>query len=318
MRERTYSPQLCLLQFATPDEIVFVDALTIDDWSALQPLLSGGPVKLLHSPGQDFEALATVGLNQLAPMFCTQMAHALLGGPPQIGYAGLVKERVGVELAKDQTRTDWSRRPLSEAQLGYAADDVRYLGQLYQQLSELLEEQGRSAWMAEEMAVLEQPWSLPDPLVLALKSRSLERLEADEKCVFIALSQWREDRARRSDKPRSWIAKDGVLSALSRRQPKNLNELEQIEGCSPGLVRSQGKLLLTTIRGAVEHCPEIPEPISRERSRELQQRLAAVAKTHGIDPGILASRADCEEWLRSHGGRLAGGWRAEVAAQALS
>ncbi len=318
MRERTYAPQLCLLQFATADEIVFVDALTLDDWSVLQPLLVGGPVKLLHSPGQDFEALATVGLNQLAPMFCTQMAHALLGGPPQIGYAGLVKERLEVELAKDQTRTDWSRRPLSEAQLGYAADDVRYLGELYRQLTDRLEEQGRSHWMAEEMAVLEQSWALPDPLALALKSRSLERLEPAEKCVFIALSQWREARARHSDKPRSWIAKDGFLSAVARRQPGTLEELERLEGCTPGLLRNQGEVLLKTIREAPANCPDIPEPIPRETSRELQQKLTAIAKAHGIEPGILASRADCEEWLRARAGRLASGWRAELAAAALS
>jgi len=284
----------------------------------LQPLLVAGPVKLLHSPGQDFEALATVGLNQLAPMFCTQMAHALLGGPPQIGYAGLVKERLEVELAKDQTRTDWSRRPLSEAQLGYAADDVRYLGELYRMLSALLEEQGRSAWMAEEMAALEQPWSLPDPLALALKSRALERLEAAEKCVFVALSQWREARARYSDKPRSWIAKDGLLSALARRQPDSLQQMEGLEGCTPGLLRSQGEVLLKTIREAAQNCPQIPEPISRDQSRALRQQLTAIAKTHGIDPGILASRADCEDWLRARVGRLAGGWRAELAAEVLS
>ncbi len=318
MRERTYSPQLCLLQFATPDEIVFVDALTLEDWSVLEPLLSSGPLKLLHSPGQDFEALATVGLNRLAPLFCTQMAHALLGGPPQIGYAGLVKERLGVELAKDQTRTDWSRRPLSEAQLGYAADDVRYLGELYSQLQEALDAAERSAWMDEEMAVLEQPWAFPDPLALALKSRSLERLEPNEKCVFIALSQWREERARRSDKPRSWIAKDGLLSALARRQPQTLQQLEQIDGCTPGLVRSQGEQLLELIQQAPANCPEIPAPISREQSRSLQKRLEAVAKELGIDPGILASRADCEDWLRLREGRLASGWRASVAAQALA
>lgn len=312
VRERTYGPRLCLIQFATDDEIVLLDILAIQDPQALAPLLTKGPVKLLHSPGQDFEALDTLGLPQIAPIFDTQVAHALLGGPAQIGYAGLLKEKLGVDLPKDQTRTDWSRRPLSPEQLDYAADDVRYLGVLYAQLQKALQEAGRDAWMAEEMAALAMPWELPTPLSLAVKSRALERLEADEKCVFVALSIWREERARKSDKPRSWIAKDGFLSALARRQPQSLEALSNIDGATPGLVRSQGDVILQTIKSAVEKCPELPAVIPRDQCKAVQKNVAAVAEKYGLDAAVLASRADCEEWIRSRSGKVASGWRREL------
>lgn len=318
VRERTYAPRLCLIQFATPDEIVLLDVLAVQHPQALAPLLTSGPLKLLHSPGQDFEALDTIGLPQIAPIFDTQVAHALLGGPAQIGYAGLLKEKLGVDLPKDQTRTDWSRRPLSPGQLEYAADDVRYLGEMYGMLQSALQAQGRDGWMDEEMTELAQPWSLPSPISLATKSRVLERLEGDEKCVFVALSLWREERARRSDKPRSWIAKDGFLNALARRQPRTLQALADIDGATPGLVRSQGKIVLQTIAEAVENCPELPREIPREQCKVVQKAVAVVAEDLGLDAAVLASRVDCEEWLRNQGGKLARGWRKVATAKALS
>lgn len=318
VRERTYSPQLCLLQCATPDELVLIDTLSLRKPELLRPLLESGPVKLVHSPGQDFEALATVGLDRLAPLFCTQTAHALLGGPPQIGYAGLVEQRLGVTLAKDQTRTDWSQRPLTEAQKGYAADDVRYLDALYQQLDDALVAAGRKSWMQQEMALLEQAYAWPDPTLQALKSRNLERLEGDEPCIYIALSVWREKRAQASDKPRSWIAKDGLLSALARRRPATIQALADIDGITPGLLRSQGKVLLEIIAKAAENCPDLPVPLDRNAVKAVQQALKAVADAQNLDPAVLYSRADCEQWLREKNGRLTQGWRQTLTASALS
>ena len=317
VRERTYAPQLCLLQLATAERLVLVDVLAVDVVEVLRPLLEAGPVKLVHSPGQDFEALATVGLRLLCPLFDTQSAHALLGGPPQVGYAGLVKERLGLDLPKDQTRTDWSQRPLSAAQQDYAADDVRYLGTLYTQLSAALSEAGRAEWQAEDMRALEQAFALPDPWEQALRSRALERLEPVERPVYVALSVWREQRAQSTDKPRSWIAKDGLLAAIARRRPNSLDALGRIDGCTPGLLRSQGKQLLQVIETAAERCPPVPEPIPKERLKPLQKAVAERASGLGIDPSLLGSRSDLEQWLRQRSGRLAQGWRQGVCAEFL-
>jgi ribonuclease D len=131
VRERTYYPRLCLIQAAIDGDIVLIDVLAIADGGALTAvLMDPGRQKILHAARQDIEALLPLTGAPLAPVFDTQQAAALLGFPAQIGYAELVRQLLGVELAKGHARTDWSRRPLLQEQLAYAADDVRYLRRL--------------------------------------------------------------------------------------------------------------------------------------------------------------------------------------------
>lgn len=132
LREKTYYAKLCLLQLATDDEAVIVDPFEVDDLGVLEPLLADeGIVKLFHAGGQDLEIiLREVGVIP-RPVFDTQVAAALLGYTQQIGYAALVHAECGVSLKKIDSFTDWSRRPLSDSQREYAADDVVYLPRLY-------------------------------------------------------------------------------------------------------------------------------------------------------------------------------------------
>lgn len=318
VRESTYAPQLCLVQLAGAPGIALVDVLALGGLDPLRAALESGPRKLMHSPGQDLEAFATCGVQRIAPLFDTQTAHALLGGATQIGYAGIVEQRLGIAVDKGQTRTDWSRRPLSAAQQAYAADDVRHLAALEALLREQLEAAGRGAWMDEEMARWEQPWAPVDPLAMALRSRGLERLEPAEQRIYAALVVWREERARRADKPRSWIAKDGLLHALARRRPETLDALRAVPDLPPGLLRHQGSVLLDVVAGAPQQVPELPAPLPRAALKALQKALAEVAQGLGIEPAVLASRGDCERWLRSGEGLLAGGWRAQEAAAVLA
>ena len=155
VRERTYYPRLCLIQAAAAGDVALVDALAIPDGGALAPLLDGpGAAKLLHAARQDIEALLPLTGVPLAPVFDTQQAAALLGFPAQVGYADLVRQLLGIELAKGHARTDWARRPLSAEQLAYAADDVRYLPALAAALEERLDAAGRRGWLDEESAAL--------------------------------------------------------------------------------------------------------------------------------------------------------------------
>ncbi|HEU4515730.1 MAG TPA: ribonuclease D, partial [Steroidobacteraceae bacterium] len=155
MRERTYYPKLCLVQAASGGEIVLVDALAIADGGALAPLLADpSRPKLLHAARQDIEALLPLTREPLAPVFDTQQAAALLGFPAQVGYAELVRQLLGIDLAKGHARTDWTRRPLSVEQLAYAADDVRHLPALAEALDARLVAAGRRAWLDEESATL--------------------------------------------------------------------------------------------------------------------------------------------------------------------
>ncbi|MGQ0429989.1 MAG: ribonuclease D, partial [Gammaproteobacteria bacterium] len=158
VRERTYFPKLCLVQVATPAGIALVDALEPAAARELAaPLTDPARVKLLHSARQDLEALLPLTGRPAGPVFDTQQAAALVGFPAQVGYAELVRQLLGVELAKGHARTDWARRPLSAEQLAYAEDDVRYLPALAQELEARLAAAGRSGWMRDESAQLGDP-----------------------------------------------------------------------------------------------------------------------------------------------------------------
>lgn len=152
MRERTYYAQLCLVQLAADGHALCADPLALPSLEALRPLMAATETcKILHAARQDLEVLAPA-VGTLRNLFDTQVAAALVGFPAQVGYADLLRDSLDVDLHKSQTRTDWSRRPLSAAQIEYALDDVRHLPKLRAWLGERLERLGRRAWLDEEMA----------------------------------------------------------------------------------------------------------------------------------------------------------------------
>jgi ribonuclease D len=158
MREKTYFPQLCLIQLATPDHIACIDPVAIQDIGPLNALLHDPKVlKVFHAASQDLEVLYLLTGKVPVPVFDTQVAASLLGHGEQIGYANLVHAVLQHELDKTQTRTDWLRRPLNAEQLRYARDDVRYLVQIYLRLREELETLGRLGWLQPEMDALTRP-----------------------------------------------------------------------------------------------------------------------------------------------------------------
>ena len=157
VREDTYFAHLCLIQLGDTASQVCIDALAVDLaplWAFLQ---RERPVKVLHSAGQDLELFVQRGGDCPRPMFDTQIAAALLGQGEQLGYAALVERRLGLKVDKSLSRTDWSKRPLSEAQLVYAADDVRHLAAMYPALRAELEKRGRLAWLDAECARMTDP-----------------------------------------------------------------------------------------------------------------------------------------------------------------
>src|SRR3984957_7916885 len=152
MRERTYFAQLCLLQLSFGEQVVCIDTLALPDLGPLRATMGSPAIgKVLHAPRQDLEVMGPA-TGPLLGLFDTQVAAALIGLPAQIGYGDLVRELLGQRLHKAETRTDWSRRPLSGAQIAYALDDVRYLQPLREQLAARLQQLGRWNWVQEEMA----------------------------------------------------------------------------------------------------------------------------------------------------------------------
>jgi ribonuclease D len=324
MRERTYSPQLCLLQVASDADCYLVDPLAGLDLAPLFELLADrAKPKILHAARQDLEVMLNASGRVPGPVFDTQVAAALLGLPPQVGYADLVARRLGHSIDKGQTRTDWSRRPLSDAQLAYAADDVHHLLQLHSELSLALESSGRAHWHAEECVLLEDPGLYrTDPADAWRRLKGLGRLRPAEQAAARALAGWREERAIASDKPRGWILSDEALYALATMAPATTGDLEQIRALPPATVRKRGDELLALIGAARESArdaaptlaPQRPTPEQTRRMGQLQQRVKDVAAGLGISPEVLATRRDVEGMVLGspEHSPLLRGWRREV------
>lgn len=322
VRERTYYPELCLIQLATADgEIACIDTLALPELQPLFELLAApGISKILHAVGQDLEVLYLNNAPRIAPLFDTQLAAGLLGLGDQIGYAGLVKQLCNVELAKGHARTDWSRRPLSAEQLKYAADDVRYLGQMYETLAAQLENTGRSDWLAQDVQALSDPANFeaaPDQAWQRLKG--LSRLPAAAQHRAARLAAWREQRAMDKNRPRRWVLADAPLLELANRAPRDRTQLNGIADLPTKLIEQQGDALLSLLREQNDSdqplVTEWRKPDAQEKAvhKRLKAAVREVAEELDISPTLLARRSDIEGLVE---GRrelpVLRGWRAEV------
>ncbi len=329
VRERTYFPRLCLVQAATANDLALVDILAIPDGGALTaPLVDRSRTKLLHAARQDIEALLPLTDVPLGPVFDTQQAAALLGFSAQIGYADLVQKLLGVELAKGHARTDWSRRPLSSEQLAYAADDVRYLPALAEALAQRLDAAGRSDWMAEDAAALDDiALYRVEPAEAWRRLKGLDRMSDEAFRAAGALATWREERAIDRDLPRGWVLPDIAIYELAQALPRTREELSRIASLPPGTVSRAGDAILATIRDAVvaadagkrtDEDPGRPGPDDLRRVKSLQERLQTIARDLGIQPEVLATRRELAALVR--GARqlpVMTGWRRSVIGEPL-
>jgi ribonuclease D len=340
MRESTYYPMLCLIQAATENACVIIDPLAVKDLQPLWTLLDDQRrVKVLHAARQDLEVMSQAprspdgvrpdNLDSTipGPIFDTQLAAAFLGLPAQIGYGNLVAERLGHTLAKGHARTDWTRRPLSDEQLSYAADDVRYLVPLYANLRAALIENGRLEWLEEESRKLEDPSLFrTEPQDAWRRLKGLDRLKPAQRVAVKLLASWREIRAMKHDRPRGWILPDEALREVAERLPAATDELEQLSALPGGLIRKSGEDLLAIsaqARRDAEFEPPFVVP-GKPESEQLARvtKLMSLVRTHAeqlkIAPELLATRRDIEQLVFS--GRTEGigsGWRRDVIGERL-
>lgn len=252
IRERTFYPRLCLVQVAHDEVVACVDALALDD---LDPLLNvlydPAVIKVLHSAHQDLEIFFYRRGEVPCPVFDTQIAAAVLGHGEYVGYATLVNDLLGVELDKSQTRTDWSRRPLAEAQLRYAADDVHYLCEVYRLQRAELVRGDRLARLERECAALCDPARYQvHPEEAWRRIKAGRRLRGTQLAVLQTLAAWREEQARAADLPRNWVLGNEVLVTLARRMPGDWESLRRVPGLKPSTLRRYGDVLLQRITAA--------------------------------------------------------------------
>lgn len=328
MREETYYPRLCLIQIATPAAEYGVDPLAIEDLAALSALLAKpGILKVVHAARQDVETLMTRCAELPLNLFDTQVAAALCGLPPQIGYGDLVDRVLGVQLEKGHSRTDWTRRPLSTEQLHYAAEDVRYLLPLQEELRRRLEKLARLTWFEAEMRRFEDP-SLyrMDPANAWQRLKGIDTQDERRAATAKALAQWRETRAMNRNRPRGWILADDALYQIARALPEDTDALTKLHLVPPGVIQKCGNEILAAV-ASTRHLPTNPAPVQRntrpdpEQQRRLKQLTAAVktvADGLGLSPEVLATRRDLLALLsgRTDVAPLQG-WRGEVLGPAL-
>lgn len=326
LRERTYSARLCLVQLAAPDEAACVDPLALAELAPLAALLAApSTLKVMHASRQDLEVLYPLaGLTR--PVFDTQIAAALAGFPAQVGYAELARRLLGQELAKSHTRTDWSQRPLSPAQIEYALDDVRYLLPIAAELENRLARLGRLAWLTEELAGLEETRGfVTAPESAWQRVRGLRGLDPGRERLARSLAAWRERRALEHDRPRGWILDDGPLREIVLRVPRSAAQLAAIPELPAGVVKHSGAELLACVAAA--DIPDPPPPV-RAKPQSDPQRNALVRKLGGISqavaaelelvPEVLATRRELE--LLADGrrdGAVLRGWRRSVLGERL-
>jgi ribonuclease D len=326
MRERTYFAQLCLLQLSFGDKAVCIDTLALPDLSPLRASMASPAIgKVLHAARQDLEVLWPA-TGPIVGLFDTQVAAALIGLPAQVGYGDLVKQLLGKNLHKAETRTDWSRRPLSGAQLAYALDDVRYLQPLRERLSERLRALDRWHWFEEEMAQLDAAGSFAiDPDQAWRRIRGIAELDPARQGLAQALAAWRERRAISSDRPRNWILPDAAVRDMVLRVPRSMAELAMTAELPEGIRNHSGAEILAVIEAARLPSPlpplpkrQRPEAAETEMLRKLAQLTQQTGRELGIAPEILATRRDMQRLVNGarDGGPLSG-WRRTVIGERL-
>jgi ribonuclease D len=329
MRRNTFYPQLALLQLGWNGRYALVDPLAFDIGDALRPYLALGPaVTVMHSAGEDLEALAPLLPQGPGTLFDTQIAAAFVGMGLGLSYRALVAELVGVELDKGETRSDWMQRPLTESQRLYATLDVVYLEPVHAQLAERLAEHGRSAWHAEDCERLKRRADTgegdPQPQRGFRAAADWPRVQ---QALLRRILLWRDRTARTLDRPRSWLLEDALALSLAQDPPGNLAGLEQ---------RSRGQRALRSAQRAELFDLLSPTPDAHELAATAaipasmqgpaKKALAAMkdavdrqAGELGLPPGLLCPRKVLEEYLTTREWpEFLEGWRRDILNERLS
>ncbi len=269
MRETTFYPKLCLIQMASEEEDILIDPLAEDlDLSPFFALMRDkNVVKVFHSGRQDLEILWNLDRCIPVPCFDTQVAAMVAGYGDSVSYEQLAHDLAKAKIDKSSRFTDWSQRPLSEAQLVYARSDVTHLRNVYKALAGKLEQSGRSHWLEDEMTLLTSPSTYElDPLDAWKRLRGRVR-KPRELAILIELAAWREREARSRDVPRSRVLKDDAIMDIATSAPRNVEALAKLRSIPNGFERSRsGAEIIAAVERALEIDPKsLPELERTER-----------------------------------------------------
>jgi ribonuclease D len=318
LRETTFWPKVCVIQIASDDEAIAVDALA--DGIDLDPFFdlmrNEAVVKVFHAARQDIEIVWNLAKTIPTPLFDTQVAAMVCGFGDQVSYGELVQSLCRIPVDKSSRFTDWSRRPLSEAQITYALADVTHLRDVYRALLAKLEKTGRIDWLADEMVGLTSPATYeqhPDNAWERFRHRARKPRDL---AVLMEVAAWREREAQSKDVPRSRILKDDVMIEVALAAPRAADTLGNLRAFPRGMERSRaGAEILAAIERGLARDPATLPKIDRDRRpgastgatvELLKVLLRQVSEKHGVAAKMIATVDDLEA--------IAGDDRADVAA----
>ncbi len=323
VRDSTYYPEFCLLQIGNEQISACIDVLAIEDLAPLLELLFNPDcVKVFHAATQDLELFYHLCQRIPAPIFDTQLAAPLLGYAEQVGYATLVNQYMGVQLGKGQQRTDWSKRPLSQDQLSYAADDVRYLAQIYPKMRDSLHDRGRLEWLNDDFEQLVRIEKYNVPIDQAWRRiKATKKLKGTRLRAAQRLAAWREETARSANKPRNWIVRDEALVDIAAMLPVDRDALSRVRSLKGRSGERYYDALLEEVRAAKSDSSPAPtqekaksvEPVDAALVDLLMAVVQLRAEEHEVNANLLASRKSLEQALRGDQDSLVlNGWRATL------
>jgi ribonuclease D len=336
IQDRTYWPRLCLVQVSTSDRVAAIDPFEVGDLSPLWDVVTDPEILvILHAGAQDLQIAYDASSRVAQNVFDTQIAASFAGYGDSISYAGLLAREMGVRLSKKETMTDWSRRPLTDAQLAYALDDVRHLLPVHDRLTHKLDELGRLAWIDEEHRAYGDDRTFQrDPRRAWERLSKRRSLDRKALAVLREVAAWREETAATQNVPRNRILSDDVLVEVARRAPGKPRQLAAIRNLHEGVQRRYGADIISAVeRGLQVPDQERPEPArlrsedpARARLVDLMDQLVQIrARETGVGRTVLATRLDLDRAAAIHYGENSGGdlppilrgWREELVGRDL-
>jgi ribonuclease D len=325
LRESTYYPRLCVAQMASLDEAVVIDALAegIDLAPFFALMAEEKVIKVFHAARQDIEICWHEAGVIPSPLVDTQVAAMVLGYGDAISYDQLVQRITGDNLDKSNRFTDWTRRPLSEAQLAYAISDVTHLRDVYLKLSGDLDKRVRTEWMREEMKVLTSPATYrfePEHAWERLKTRVRKPREL---AVLIEVAAWREREAQERDVPRGRVLKDDVISDIAIQAPTTIERLASLRSLPRGFERSRwGEAIVEAVKHGLGRDPKTLPPLDRPKPplngqatvELLKVLLRMTAERHGVAAKVIATVDDLDRIAADDNADVPAlsGWRREL------
>lgn len=329
LREKTYFPKLALIQIANESSTYVIDPLAIENLDDFFTLVNNPDItKVLHSARQDYEIFFNLQGHLPKPIFDTQVAASLLGHGEQIGYANLIKSLLDIDVDKSQTRTDWTKRPLNNKQLDYAASDVIHLAKVYPMMLEKLDKLNRTNWLDDDFTQLTNEDTFQaDKRSMWKKIKSANRLPSQKLSIVQELADWRETQAILQDRPRKHVLSDESIVDIANQQPDTISSIREIRQINPRLKEPDFKQLLACVQTGLNK-PESDWPKFARKHKPSMEQSAIVdilsvivqisAAENQISPAFICNKKDLVKIVCGDSDSpLYQGWRKQLVGESI-